>query len=290
MKSLAFTHRNDTRFAVGDFYPVLTAFSHHELGNTTSPFLLLDHLGPGRLKPATKRGGVDDHPHRGFETVTLVFNGELEHKDSTGNGGIIGKGDVQWMTAGAGVIHRELFSETFAKSGGPFEIIQLWVNLPAKDKMTPAKYQSLTNDSIPQLQLDNLAGTVRVIAGQYHGATGPAHTHSPISILDVQLKAGHSVVFPAPAGHTALVYLRSGRLQFAAANELLEEQGMAVMSTREADLEVTAVQDSKLLVLTGEPLQSPINAHGFFVMNTYEEILQAYEDLKQGRFVSGQGA
>lgn len=289
MKSLAFIHRNDTRFAVGDFYPVLSVLSYQEMGNTTSPFLLLDHLGPGKLKPMTKRGGVNDHPHRGFETVTIVFDGELEHKDSTGKGGIIGKGDVQWMTAGAGVIHQELFSEAFAKSGGYFEMVQLWVNLPAKDKMTPARYQSLTSDSIPYMTLDNNAGSVRVIAGQYAGVTGPAQTHSPISILDVQLKAGQQTIFPAPTGHTALIYLRSGRLQFTVNDELLEEQGLAIFSSQEENIEITAMQDSKLLILTGAPFNEPIMGRGPFVMNTYEQILQGYEDLKQGRFVSTLG-
>lgn len=288
MKSLAFIHRNDTRFAVGDFYPVLSVLSYQDLGNTTSPFLLLDHLGPGRLRAAAKRGGVNDHPHRGFETVTLVFDGELEHKDSTGNGGLISKGDVQWMTAGAGIIHQELFSEAFSQSGGYFEMVQLWVNLPAKDKMTPARYQSLSSHSIPLITLDNGAGSVRVIAGQYQEATGPAKTHSPVSILDVQLKAGNRAVFPAPAGHTALIYLRSGRVQFAPDDELLEEQGLAVMSTREADIEMTAVQDCKLLILTGAPFNEPVIGRGPFVMNTYEEILQGYADLEQGRFGSVQ--
>jgi redox-sensitive bicupin YhaK (pirin superfamily) len=290
MKSLAFIHRNDSRFAVGDFYPVLSIFSYHELGNTTSPFLLLDHLGPGTLKPTPRRGGVNDHPHRGFETVTIVFAGEVEHTDSTGGGGIIGTGDVQWMTAGAGIIHRELFSEQFSRAGGYFEMIQLWVNLPAADKMTPAKYQSLTSDMIPQISLPDSAGTVRVIAGEFNSTIGPAQTHLPITVLDVQLVAGHRVTFPARSGDTTLVYLRSGRIQFAEGDEILEEQGMAVMSSREADFELTALKDCQLLILVGEPLNEPISGRGPFVMNTYEEILQGYEDLKSGQFVSTQPA
>ena len=141
MKSLAFIHRNDTRFSVGDFYPVLSVFSYHELGNTVSPFLLLDHLGPSVLSPSNKRRGVNEHPHRGFETVTFMFEGELEHRDSTGSGGIIAKGDVQWMTAASGVMHREQFSSAFRERGGAFEMVQLWVNLPAKDKMAEPRYQ-----------------------------------------------------------------------------------------------------------------------------------------------------
>ncbi|MEK7740913.1 MAG: pirin family protein, partial [Pseudomonadota bacterium] len=165
MKTLAFIHRNDTRFAIGDFYPVLSVFSHYELGNTVSPFLLLDHLGPGVLKPTNLRKGVSEHPHRGFETVTLIFAGELEHRDSSGGGGIVSAGDVQWMTAASGVEHKEVFSEAFSKTGGYFEMVQLWVNLPAKDKMNPPRYQSLRKANIPVIDLPNSAGTLRVIAG-----------------------------------------------------------------------------------------------------------------------------
>lgn len=214
MKSLAFIHRNDTRFAVGDFYPVLSVFSYHELGNTLSPFLLLDHLGPGKIAPSIKRRGVNEHPHRGFETVTFVYAGELEHKDSSGGGGSISAGDVQWMTAGAGVIHRELFSEEFSKSGGAFEMIQLWVNLPAADKMNSPRYQSLKKAEIPVVKLENEAGFVRIIAGRFNHVIGPALTHTPITVLDVELRAGQQAIFPAQSGETTLVYLRSGRVQF----------------------------------------------------------------------------
>lgn len=160
LKTLAFLHRNDSRFAVGDFYPVLSIFSHYELGNTVSPFLLLDHLGPGVLKPTQLRKGVSDHPHRGFETVTLMFQGELEHRDSSGGGGIIAEGDVQWMTAASGVMHQEIFSEAFSRQGGAFEMLQLWVNLPAKDKMNPPRYQRLRAAHIPKIMLADDAGYV----------------------------------------------------------------------------------------------------------------------------------
>lgn len=285
MKSLAFIHRNDARFAVGDFYPVLSVFSHYELGSTVSPFLLLDHLGPGKLVPSSKLRGVNEHPHRGFETVTIVYAGELEHRDSSGGGGTIGTGDVQWMTAASGVMHQERFSEAFAKIGGSFEMIQLWVNLPAANKMDAARYQSLTNDSIPQRELADQAGTVRVIAGQFDGVVGPADTHTPMTMLDVVIHAGHEVVFPAKEGDTTLIYLRSGRVQFAADEELLEEQGMAVMSSHGDSFKITALQQCKLLILTGEPIHEPVNGHGPFVMNTYDEILQAYDDIKTGQFI-----
>lgn len=285
MKSLAFMHRNDTRFAVGDFSPVLSVFSHYELGNTISPFLLLDHIGPGRLQPSSRRKGVHEHPHRGFETVTIVYAGEVEHRDSTGSGGIIRAGDVQWMTAAGGILHEEFFSEAFTQRGGRFEMVQLWVNLPARNKMDAPAYQSLASADIPTQVLPDGAGSVRVIAGHFADAAGPARTHTRMNILDVQMRAGHEVVFATAVGDTALVFLRSGRLQFAP-DEQLEVDGMAVMSSREADFAVTALEDSHALVLTGAPINEPINGHGPFVMNTYEEVLQAFEDLKQGRLGS----
>lgn len=285
MKTLAFIHRNDTRFAIGDFYPVLSVFSHYELGNTVSPFLLLDHLGPGVLKPTNLRKGVSEHPHRGFETVTLIFAGELEHRDSSGGGGIVSAGDVQWMTAASGVEHKEVFSEAFSKTGGYFEMVQLWVNLPAKDKMNPPRYQSLRKANIPVIELPNSAGTVRVIAGNYQGQYGPAKTHSPLQVLDIEIQAGHKIRLPAGAGETTLVYLRTGKAQFQAEDEIFEEQGLAVMSSLEQDFEITALQQCKLLLLTGKPLQEPINGHGPFVMNNYTEILEAYDDIKRGTFI-----
>ena len=285
MKTLAFIHRNDTRFAIGDFYPVLSVFSHYELGNTVSPFLLLDHLGPGVLKPTNLRKGVSEHPHRGFETVTLIFAGELEHRDSSGGGGIVSAGEVQWMTAASGVEHKEVFSEAFSKTGGYFEMVQLWVNLPAKDKMNPPRYQSLRKANIPVIELPNSAGTVRVIAGHYQGQQGPAKTHSSLHVLDIEIQAGHKVRLPAGAGETTLVYLRTGKAQFKAEDEIFEEQGLAVMSSLEQDFEITALQQCKLLLLTGKPLQEPINGHGPFVMNSYAEILEAYDDIKRGTFI-----
>lgn len=285
-KSLAFIHRNDTYFAVGDFYPVVSVFSHYELGNTVSPFLLLDHIGPSILKPTRQSKGVNDHPHRGFETVTLVFSGELEHKDSTGAGGVVQPGEVQWMTAGAGVIHKEVFSEAFSKQGGPFEMIQLWVNLPAKFKMTPPKYQHLRAENIPSIALDDDAGYVRVIAGSWQEFSGPAYTHTPISVIDITLKAGHRLTLPVAESNTALIYMRSGRMQFSEDDEVLTDQGLAVFSNHGENIEVNALTDTKILLLTGEPIQEPIYGRGFFVMNHYEEVIQALEDIKNNQFIS----
>lgn len=281
MKTLAFIHRNDTHFAVGDFSPVLSVFSHYELGNTISPFLLLDHIGPGHLQPLSQRKGVSDHPHRGFETVTIVYKGEIAHKDSKGGGGIVRAGDVQWMTAAAGIVHQEFFSEEFRAQGGAFEMIQLWVNLPAKDKLSSPGYQSLTSDQIPTIELPNGIGSVRVIAGQFNGKSGPAKTHTRLNILDVRMHAGQSTIFPAEVGDTALIYLASGQLQFA--TEQMEAAGLAVMSSHHADFSVDTIADSHFLVLTGEPLNEPIFGRGPFIMNTYEEILQAFEDSKNGK-------
>ncbi|WP_445114866.1 pirin family protein [Acinetobacter sp. WZC-1] len=286
MKTLAFTHRNDTRFAIGDFYPALSVFSHYELGNTISPFLLLDHLGPGVLKPTRLRKGVTEHPHRGFETITVIFAGELEHRDSSGGGGVIGPGDVQWMTAASGVLHTETFSEAFSIAGGAFEMIQFWVNLPAKDKMKAARYQSIRSADIPRISLDHSAAYVRVIAGQYMNSTGPAATHTPVRVFDVHLPAGERITLPADAGDTTIIYLRSGRLQFAPEEEVVQEQSMAMMSSQGENVEITALQNSDLLFLSAQPLNEPIHARGQFVMNSYAEILQAYDDLKAGKFLN----
>lgn len=285
MKSLAFIHRNDTRFAVGDFSPVLSVFSYHELGSTVSPFLLLDHIGPGKLLPSDRPGGVNEHPHRGFETVTLVYAGELEHKDSSGGGGLIGAGDVQWMTAARGVVHRELFSKAFTQTGGPFEMVQLWVNLPSADKMNPPRYQNLTHASIPRIDLPESAGSVRVVAGTFAGITGPALTHTRMNVLDVRLASGSRATFNTDEGDTALTYLLAGRLHIGTEG-ILEDQAMAVMSSHGDAFALTALENSRFLVLSGEPINEPINGHGPFVMNTYEEILQAYDDIKTGRFAS----
>lgn len=284
MKSLAFIHRNDTRFAIGDFYPALSVFSYQELGNTTSPFLLLDHIGPGRLPPKSTKKGVNEHPHRGFETVTFVFAGELQHQDSTGSGGVISQGDVQWMTAASGIQHIEHFSPEFREQGGFFEMVQLWVNLPAKDKMSAPHYQSLLNHNIPKVILENNAGYVRIVAGQFQNTQGIAQTFSPMNVFDVHLNKGQQLTLPANHGDTTLIYLRKGKLQFAAHEDRLEEQALAVMSSFDTNVVITALEDCDLLFLSAPPLQEPINGHGFFVMNSYEEILQAYEDLKTGQF------
>ncbi|TIE02429.1 pirin family protein [Acinetobacter junii] len=284
MKSLAFLHRNDTRFAIGDFYPALSVFSYHELGNTTSPFLLLDHLGPGKLEPKSKKKGVNEHPHRGFETVTFVFAGELQHKDSTGGGGLIKRGDVQWMTAASGIQHIEQFSSEFRESGGPFEMVQLWVNLPAKDKMSTPRYQSLLNEDIPKIILDDQASYIRVVAGELNQTTGIAKTFTAMNVFDIHLVKDQQITLPAAEGATTLIYLRKGKVQFSSDEESLEEQAMAVMSSLGTGVQINALENCDLLFLSAQPLNEPINGQGPFVMNSYDEILQAYDDIKTGKF------
>ncbi|MQZ57178.1 pirin family protein [Acinetobacter junii] len=284
MKSLAFIHRNDTRFAIGDFYPALSVFSYHELGNTTSPFLLLDHLGPGKLEPKSIKKGVNEHPHRGFETVTFVFAGELQHKDSTGGGGLIKRGDVQWMTAASGIQHIEQFSSEFRESGGPFEMVQLWVNLPAKDKMSAPRYQSLLNENIPKIILDDQASYIRVVAGELNQTTGIAKTFTAMNVFDIHLVKDQQITLPAAEGTTTLIYLRKGKVQFSSDEESLEEQAMAVMSSLGTGVQINALENCDLLFLSAQPLNEPINGQGPFVMNSYDEILQAYDDIKTGKF------
>jgi Pirin-related protein len=174
MKRFLGRYGNDRGHWVGDGFPVRSLFSYNELGKHVSPFLLLDYAGPHNFEPTTARRGVGQHPHRGFETVTIVYDGEVEHRDSTGQGGIIGPGDVQWMTAGGGILHEEFHSGAFAKSGGPFRMVQLWVNLPAKDKMAAPGYQGILNAEIPTVTLADGAGTARIIAGELGGSRGPA--------------------------------------------------------------------------------------------------------------------
>ena len=284
MKSLAFIHRNDTRFAIGDFYPALSVFSYHELGNTTSPFLLLDHLGPGKLEPKSKKKGVNEHPHRGFETVTFVFAGELQHKDSTGGGGLIKRGDVQWMTAASGIQHIEQFSSEFRESGGPFEMVQLWVNLPAKDKMSTPRYQSLLNEDIPKIILDDQTSYIRVVAGELNQTTGIAKTFTAMNVFDIHLVKDQQITLPAAEGATTLIYLRKGKVQFSSDEESLEEQALAVMSSLGTGVQINALENCDLLFLSAQPLNEPINGQGPFVMNSYDEILQAYDDIKTGKF------
>ncbi len=268
---------------VGDGFPVRTLLSHTGQGVHVSPFLMLDHAGPTSFPATTARRGVGEHPHKGFETVTIVYDGEVEHRDSTGAGGVIGPGDVQWMTAASGIVHEEFHSAAFARKGGPFEMAQLWVNLPAKDKAAPAGYQSIAAADIPTVELPGHAGTLRVIAGRFGDANGPARTFTPINVWDVRLQRDGVARLDVPEGHTLTVLVLSGTVQIDG-REIVRESQTVVFGRDGGGIEVEANGAAKLLVLTGEPIDEPVAAYGPFVMNTMEEIRQAVIDYQAGRF------
>ena len=275
------------RHWVGDGLPVHNLFGYNGPGVAErSPFLMLDYGAPYDFGPTTQQLGVGQHPHRGFETVTVVYSGELAHRDNAGGGGTIGPGDVQWMTAGGGIIHEEFHSPGFAKSGGTLEMAQLWVNLPAKDKMTPPGYQPITAAQIPVVELPEGAGRVRVIAGQWSTAQGPARTFSPITMLDVALAAGRTAELPQPEGWTTLVVVASGSASVNGA-EPVTGPAVVTLSTAGEGVTVQAGSDAKLLLLSGEPIDEPVVGYGPFVMNSQQQIVQAINDFNSGRF--GQG-
>ncbi len=268
---------------VGDGFPVRTLFSYDSMGKYISPFLLLDYAGPAEFSPTTERRGVGQHPHRGFETVTIVYKGEVEHRDSTGNGGVIGPGDVQWMTAASGILHEEFHSEAFARSGGPLEMVQLWVNLPARDKMSAPGYQGIVDRDIPDLALKDDAGRLRLIAGEFDGARGPARTFTDIDVWDIRLNAGKSATFDVHQGrNTALVVLH-GAVEVNG-QEVVREGQLALFERDGSQVRLEANNDAVLLILSGEPIDEPIVGHGPFVMNTDAEIQQAFVDFQSGKF------
>lgn len=274
------------RHWVGDGFPVHSLFGYEGNGaQARSPFLLLDYASPFPFAPTTSRRGVGAHPHRGFETVTLVFSGEVEHHDSTGHGGKIGPGDVQWMTAGGGIVHQEYHSKQFAREGGSFEVAQLWVNLPAKDKMTTPGYQAITAKQIPEVALAG-DGRARVIAGRYVEAQGPAQTYTPMLVLDAYLQAGQGDTMTVPAGWTTLVVVLSGALTVQ--GQRLGPRMVAHLEPEGDQFQVRAEETAHFLVLSGEPLDEPIVGHGPFVMNTTGEIEQAFSDLQSGQFARKQ--
>jgi len=272
------------RHWVGDGFPVHGMFGYSGPGvPARSPFLMLDYAAPTTFEPTTHRRGVGQHPHRGFETVTIVYEGEVEHRDSTGQGGVIGRGDVQWMTAGGGILHEEFHSTGYAKRGGPFEMVQLWVNLPKKHKMTAPGYQGILDADIPAVALPDGAGTLRVIAGDYDGKLGPASTFSPINVWDVRLGAGKSAELPQPEGWTTLLVVLAGTVMVNG-GEVLREKQMATLSTEGTGVSIEANSDAKLLLLAGEPIDEPVVGYGPFVMNSPQEISQAISDFNNGKF------
>lgn len=268
---------------VGDGFPVRSLFSYHSHGKTLSPFLLLDRAGPAEFAPTSEPRGVGQHPHRGFETVTIVYAGEVAHRDSTGQGGVIGPGDVQWMTAASGILHEEFHAPSFSREGGTLDMVQLWVNLPAKDKMSSPGYQAILSASIPSVSLPEGAGSLRIIAGDYAGHAGPARTFSSMQVWDLRLNAGASVELPAADGWNTAVVVLHGTVQVNG-QTIAREAQMVLLGSEGSGLKLDANGDAVLLFLSGEPIDEPIVGHGPFVMNTQAEIVQAIDDFNSGHF------
>lgn len=276
---------------VGDGFRVSTIFSPHMIdAQVLSPFILMDHAAPKRFESGTKPRGVGEHPHRGFETVTFAYQGEVAHRDSQGGGGTIGAGDVQWMTAASGVVHEEFHSENFTNTGGVFEMVQLWVNLPAKLKMSTPRYQQLLGKNFPKIEIGD--ANARLIAGSLEGTVGPARTNSPITMFDLHFESAGEATFSLPPGTTTLLFLLEGDATVQESREV--PGGQLVIFDRESlgDIKLAATPGTRALVLNGEPLGEPVVAHGPFVMNTKQEIVQAihdFQDGKMGQLPEGQG-
>ena len=265
----------------GEGLPIRRAFPQAGF-RAVDPFLLLDHFGPIERAPGAA-GGVPDHPHRGFETVTYMLSGEIEHKDSNGSADVIGPGDVQWMTAGAGIVHSEMPSDTFRRSGGVLHGFQLWVNLPQRLKMVPSGYQMVTADKMPTVALPDGAGSVRVIAGAALGTGAAVHTRTPILYLHVSLRPGGAVTIPVDAGHNAVAYALAGSGQCGADRRPLRDGQTATFADAGDGIALAAGDEPlDVLVLAGEPLNEPVVSYGPFVMNTPDEIQQAVLDYQSG--------
>jgi redox-sensitive bicupin YhaK (pirin superfamily) len=281
MKKVLETLRNEDGHWVGDGFPVRSLFSYQGDTDAVSPFLLFDYAGPHVFEPNEGAPrGVGQHPHRGFETVTIVYDGEVSHRDSTGGGGTIRTGDVQWMTAGNGIIHEEFHSRGFSKTGGPFRMVQLWVNLPARDKNTPPAYQAITEEQIPTVAFDG--GKARIIAGTFGDTKGPARTFTPVNLWDVRLDAGSEATLPLPDAHNSMIAVLAGHVSIGDTG--LGEAEIARLSNDGSDVTLRADGDSIILVLTGEPIDEPVVGYGPFVMNSQAEIRKAIADFNAGRF------
>jgi len=266
---------------VGDGFPVRNLFPSNDLDRDVSPFLMLDYAGPRYFAPTDHPRGVGEHPHRGFETVTIVYEGAVAHRDSAGNAGVIGSGDVQWMTAASGVVHEEFHEKAFAKTGGTFRAIQLWVNLPKASKMSAPRYQTLLNADIPAVSLE-CGSELRVIAGSFDGHRGPAHTVTPVELYDVSLKAGRHLALSLPDGHNTSIFVLQGRVSV---NRLTQagEAELVVYKRGGSQIMVDAQEDSRLLVMSGKPIDEPIARYGPFVMNTKAELIEAVQDYQAGK-------
>ena len=273
------------RHWVGDGFFVSTVFSPHQIDpQILSPFLLMDYGPPKAWPPSTHKRGVGEHPHRGFETVTLAYQGAVDHRDSHGGGGTIQAGDVQWMTAGSGVVHEEMHSPAFTQAGGLFEMVQLWVNLPSQLKMVPPRYQALTDDSFPRLALGS--AQARLIAGELGGCQGPALTHSPVTMFDLEFTDSGATTFELKPHTTTLIFVLRGQV-IAQGKQPIESGDLMIMErTKPGSITLESSDSARLLILNGMPLHEPVVAHGPFVMNTRAEIIQAIHDYQSGKMGS----
>jgi redox-sensitive bicupin YhaK (pirin superfamily) len=283
MKKLSRVYRAAGAHWVGDGFPVRTMMSYNTQGADISPFLLLDHAGPAEFPPSSRPRGVEQHPHRGFETVTIVYRGEVEHRDTAGNQGRIGPGDVQWMTAAKGILHEEMHGRAFTEAGGTLEMVQLWVNLPAKDKMSAPRYQEISDGTIPAVALGADGSIARIIAGAYNGTKGPARTVTPLNLWDLRLAAGHRTELTLPDGHTTIVLVLKGSVAVNG-GETVNAAELALFERAGERIALEARADSTLLLMSGQPIDEPIVGYGPFVMNTQAEIDQAMADFQAGRF------
>jgi hypothetical protein len=268
------------RKAVGDGFQVTSPMPGPRI-RQLSPFLLIDHIGPMAIAPSEQPLGSPPHPHRGFETVTIMYQGVLAHRDTAGHAGNIGPGDVQWMTAGAGLMHEELYEKEFTRRGGTLEVVQLWVNMPKKDKMAPANYQDIPSSAINTLPTPDGQGTIRVIAGSYEGVTGPASTFSPMTMLDVHLPKGAEFTLKLPADYNVGLYIVKGDVLLHDSRSAATKQ-LVVLGWDSEEAHLTATEDSIILVLAGEPIEEPLATYGPFVMNTNKELVQAIADFESG--------
>jgi hypothetical protein len=281
-KELVGVYQAGPRHMVGDGFPVRNIIPGAGADEQFSPFLLLDYMGPAHFPPTDRQLGVGEHPHRGFETVTIMYQGRVAHRDSTGSGGVIGPGDVQWMTAASGIVHEELHEKEFAKRGGTVEGIQLWVNLPKSSKMSKPRYQTLVQSEIPTVELGGGAGQLRVIAGEFRGVSGPAKTFSPVHLYDLRLKAGHQAELMLPAGFNTSVFTLHGQIVING-SQAAREAELALFGHIGERVMLEAKEDAIILVLSGEPIREPIARYGPFVMNTQDELVQAANDYQAGK-------
>jgi quercetin 2,3-dioxygenase len=247
-----------------------------------SPFLMLDFAAEVDFPPSEHLRGVDVHPHKGFETVTISYKGSVAHHDSAGNSGVINPGDVQWMTAGAGILHKEYHEKEYAKRGGPFEMVQLWVNLSKKDKSVTPHYQAITKDQMGKVVLEDNQGTVNVIAGAFNGVTGPAQTYSPVNVFDIKLKKEGTVTASLPAGYNTAILVIDGSATINGQDT--PKHSFVLFANEGEEIDITAQEDAVLLVLSGEPLNEPIASYGPFVMNTQSEIIESIREFQSGKF------